>query len=48
MRLSFGIKTSIGNMHKSVVCQTGVGVQQAAHYGTCIHGMKKKEKKVKS
>jgi len=48
MRLSFGIETSIGDMHKSVVCQTGVDAQLAAHCKTCIQEMKRKKKRVKS
>jgi len=32
-------------MHKSVVYQTGVNAQLAAHYETCIQEMKRKRKR---
>ena len=44
-RLSFGMETSNRNMHKSVVYETGVDAQLAAHYETCIREMKKKRKR---
>jgi len=48
MRLSFGIETSIGDMRKSVIYQTGVDAQLAAYCKTCIQEMKRKKKRVES
>ena len=39
------MEASIRNMCKSVVYQTGVNAQQAAHCETCIQEMKRKRKK---
>jgi len=39
------MEAGVGNMHKSVVYQTGVNAQQAAHYETCIQEMKRKRKR---
>jgi len=42
-RLSFGMEASIKNMRKSVVYQTGVNAQLAAHYETCIQENEKEK-----